>query len=206
MSYVSASAVPPGWYPDPSGVRQWRVWTGERWSELTRPFANADGATSFVATLPLIAALHRVQRYGVTGVYAGLALVVGVLAHWPGTADPASPALATTALGAGVALFVLGLAPFYFVARELAGRWTALTLIPGLNVLVVSAALTRRLGASPIRRVVSETVLVVLYVARFRFDPWLSVAPVLLALGLATSAQALLDELDVESPTTRPIR
>ncbi len=195
MSYASASAVPPGWYPDPSGERQWRVWTGDQWSELTRPFAPAEQAASLVAGLPLIASLHRLERYGVAGVYAGLALVVGVLAHWPGTAHPASAAFATTALGAGVALVVLGLVPVVFVAKELAGTWTPLALIPGLNVLFVSGALTRRLGGAATRRAVSEAVLLVLYVARFRADPVLGVAPVLLALGLATSARAVLEEL-----------
>ena len=199
MTYASASAVPPGWYPDPSGARQWRVWTGEQWSELTRPFAPAEHAPSLVASLPLTAALHRLQRYGVVGVYAGLALVVGVLAHWPGTAHPASAAFATTALAAALALLALGLAAVAFVAKELAGRWTPVAFIPGLNVLFVSRALTRRVGGAATRRAVSEAVLLVLYVARFRVDPWLGVAPILLALGLATSAQALLDELATPS-------
>lgn len=67
MSSPSPSTVPPGWYPDPSGERQWRVWTGMQWSDLTRPY-RASAATSVANDLALITALHRLVRYGIVGV------------------------------------------------------------------------------------------------------------------------------------------
>ena len=203
MSSTVPTDPPPGWYPDPSGMRQWRVWTGERWSELTRPYAEADSHSRLVDELPLIKALHRVVRYGVAGFYAGLGLVVGIVAHWPGTAHPASAAFATTTLSAGGALLVLGLATFVFAAKELEGRWSLWAVIPGLNVMVVSGWVTRRLGGQPMRRVVSEIILIALFVAQFRTQPWLAVAPVLLALGAGRSTEALVDQL-VSSASPRP--
>jgi len=189
------NSPPPGWYPDPSGQRQWRVWTGERWSELTRPYAAEDSATGVVDRLALINALHRVVRYGVVGFYAGLGLVVGILAHWPGTAHPATRGFATTTLYAGVALLVLGLVTFVFAAKELEGRWSLWAIVPGLNVMAVSGWVTKRLGGQPVRRVTAETVLIALFIAQFRSQPWLCVGPMLLAMGAGRSTEALVDQL-----------
>ena len=202
MSSPLPSAVPPGWYPDPSGARQWRVWTGDRWSDLTRSFGAAPTTRDLVTSLPLIQALHRVRRYGVTGFYAGLGLVVGILAHWPGTAHPATAWFATTTLDAGIVLLVLGLAHFVFAAKELAGHWSPWALVPGLNVLAVSGWVTQRLGGQPVRRVVTEVVLIVLFIVRFRYEPWLAVGPALLAIGLGKSTEVLLDQL--AGPSTSP--
>ena len=201
MSSSLPSAIPPGWYPDPSGARQWRVWTGDRWSDLTRSFGTAPVARDLIASLPLIQALHRVRRYGVTGFYAGLGLVVGILAHWPGTAHPATARFATTTLDAGIVLLVLGLAHFVFAAKELAGHWSPWAVVPGLNVLAVSGWVTQRLGGQPVRRVVAEVVLMVLFIVRFRYEPWLAIGPALLAIGLGKSTEVLLDQLAGPSPS-----
>ena len=203
MSSSLPSAIPPGWYPDPAGARQWRVWTGERWSELTRPFGEPRDPSDLLGNLPLVQALHRVVRYGVAGFYAGLGLVVGILAHWPGTAHPAARWFANTTLFAGVALMLLGLVPFAFAAKELRGRWSLWSLVPGVNVMAVSGWVTERLGGQPVRRAVTETVLLVLFISQFRSQPWLAIAPVLLAIGLGRSSEALVDQLvGRSSPST----
>src|SRR5271155_4319368 len=64
---LSSAPVPSGWYPDPSGARQWRVWTGTQWSELTRPYGEVAPAPSIATDLSLIQALHRLVRYGAPG-------------------------------------------------------------------------------------------------------------------------------------------
>src|SRR5580692_5309378 len=60
VSLSSPYDVPPGWYPDPSGTRQWRVWTGTTWSEVTRSYGEDDavGAPRFTASLGLVLALR----------------------------------------------------------------------------------------------------------------------------------------------------
>jgi hypothetical protein len=170
------------------------VWTGLQWSDLTRSY-GAPAAASVAANLALITALHRLVRYGIVGVYAGLAVVVGVLAHWPGTAHPASRAFAVIASDAGMALIVIGTVSVAFAARELTGRWSAWALVPGVNLMGVNALVTRRLGGRPGRRVVSETVLLALFIVQFHVQPWLAVAPVIVAVGQSQWTSSLIERL-----------
>lgn len=160
-----------------------------------------------MANLPLINALNRVVRYGVAGFYAGLGLVVGILAHWPGTAHPTSRAFATTTLYAGVALLVLGLVTFVFAAKELEGHWSLWAIVPGLNVMAVSGWVTKRLGGQPTRRVAADAILLALFIGQFRSQPWLAIAPVMLALGAGRSTESLVHQLVANAslqPTIAP--
>ena len=199
MSSMSPSPAPPGWYPDPAGSRQWRVWTGEAWSHLTRPYgpvAPGDHPTPAPSLpLSLLRALRRLSRYGIVGSFSGLAVVVGVLAHWPGSAHPASRAFSLVALDAGLALVALGSASFAVAARELEGRWSPWAVVPGVNLMWVNALVTRRLGGRPVRRVLSETVLLVLFATQFHVQPWLGVAPMVVAFGQAQWTSTLIDQL-----------
>ena len=195
MSSMSPSPAPPGWYPDPAGMRQWRVWTGEAWSHVTRPYGPIGEGASPALPLSLLRALQRLSRYGIVGSFSGLAIVVGVLAHWPGTAHPASLTFCLVALDTGLALIVLGSASFAVAARELAGRWSPWAMVPGVNLMWVNALVTRRLGGRPVRRVLSETVLLVLFVAQFHVQPWLGVAPMVVAVGQSQWTSTLIDQL-----------
>jgi hypothetical protein len=208
VSLTSPSTVPPGWYPDPSGARQWRVWTGSTWSELTRPYGAAAPAAPAVAppstssSLELIDAINRVVRYGIAALFVGLGLVVSVLAHWPGTAHPTPLWFAMAALDTGIGLLAIGSACYAVAARTLQGRWTLEALVPGVNVVIVSALVTQRLGGrSPLWRVASETILVAIYVTQSHADPWLGIAPALVALDHMRWTGALLDRL-VATPAT----
>ena len=195
MSSSSPSIVPPGWYPDPAGQREWRVWTGTQWSELTRPYGPPAPVSSALEHLALVQALRRLVHYGIASVYAGLAVVVGVYAHWPGTAHPTSRVFAVVASDVAFALVAIGTACFAFAARELEGHWSLWQVLPGINLLGVNALVTSRLGAGGLRRAVSESVLLILYVAQFHAQPWLCVAPMILATGHATGAASLIEQL-----------
>jgi hypothetical protein len=129
------------------------------------------------------------------GTFAGLAIIVGVLAHWPGTAHPASLTFCVIASDAAMALLVIGSACFAFAARELHGRWSPWALLPGVNLMWVNALVTRRLGGRPARRVASETVLLVLFVIQFHVQPWLGVAPMVAAVGQAQWTSTLVAQL-----------
>ncbi len=203
MSVSSPSSVPPGWYPDPSGLRQWRVWTGSSWSELTRAYGDPVSAVPLVESLSLINALHRLVRYGIVALFSGLGLVVGALAHWPGTHQPTPLWFAATASDAGIALLVIGSVLFALALRELEGRWTVFAFVPGVNALVVAALVTHRLGRkSPVIRVITEGVLVALFIANAHSQPWLCVALLIVALDQMQWTLALVDQLS--GPATIP--
>ncbi len=196
MSSASPPA-PPGWYPDPGGERQWRVWTGSQWSDTTRPFAAPERPqTSRVTTPPYYgSALDAARRYGVLATFAGLGLLVGVLAHWPGSASPVPTWFALAASNLAVGLLALGTFVYALAARALTSRWSVAGLVPGLNVAYVSGLLGERLtGAWPTRRVASEVIVLVLFVVQAHAAPWLALAPVLVGLSHYGLFQSLAEQ------------
>lgn len=200
MDSTTPGAAPPGWYPDPSGERQWRVWTGDRWSELTRPFGPSVAPLHVKGDLELIKALYRIVRYGIIAIFTGLGAIVSVLAHWPGSAHPVTHTFAAIGMDTGLALLVLGTACFAFGAKEFEGRWTVWAVIPGVNLIIVNALITRRLGGRPLQRVGAETIFVVLYVLQFHEQPWLCIAPVVAAIGQFSWTSSLIDQLSGSAP------
>ncbi|MGC2485552.1 MAG: hypothetical protein WA359_04825 [Acidimicrobiales bacterium] len=196
MSVPSTNVVPPGWYPDPGGLRQWRVWTGTDWSDLTRPYGDA------VTPRPspphsLMLALRRVQSVGIIGVIGGLGLLVSVLVHWPGTTHPEPQWFADVASNVAVALLAVGATTCAFGVRELEGRWSLAAILPGLNLFYASALVNRRLGLRPNWRIVSEVVLLVAFVISARQDLWFAIAPAIVAYLELTWFSALIDRLGV---------
>jgi hypothetical protein len=189
------AAVPPGWYPDPAGRRQWRVWTGAEWSEVTRPFPSPVATTSLVADVSLIQALRRVLVVGIVGVLGGLSLLVGVLAHWPATAHPVPWWFALAASNVAVALLVVGSVVCAFGVRELNGRWSVEAFIPGFNLFVASFLATRRLGRTRLWRVVFEVGLLTLFTVAAHDDLWLCVGPIVVAYVETSWFSALIDLL-----------
>jgi hypothetical protein len=196
VSISSTSSPPPGWYPDPSGERLWRVWTGDAWSELTRPYGEPVADAAFVDTLPLINALNVLVRFGIWSVYSGLGLVVSTLAHWPGTHQPTPLWFAESASDLGIGLLVVGSVVYAFALRELQGRWTPWAFIPVVNIFAVETLVTVRLSAnSAIRRVLADVVLLALFVVEAHSQPWLALALVVVAFGQLQWTAALLDDL-----------
>lgn len=196
MSLSTSTDVPPGWYPDPSGSRQWRVWTGAAWSELTRPYGDAVETPRFATNLALVQALRRVLGAGVVGVVGGLGLLVGVLAHWPGTAHPAPEWFALAASNTAVALLFVGTVVCAFGVKELKGHWSLDAFLPGVNLFIASALVTQRLGRLRAWRVVSEVVLLVVFAMSSRNDLWLFGGPMIVAYVETSWIGALIDQLN----------
>jgi hypothetical protein len=195
-------SVPPGWYPDPGGERQWRVWTGRGWSAVTRPYGDPVSPAPLAETLGLVTAVQYLIRYGVVATFAGLGLVVSIVAHWPGTAHPIDATLAATLLSSALALLAIGSACYSFAGRELVGRWVPAVLVPGVNVVVVSSMVSRQLGESgPLRRVAVDAALVTLYVLQSRHYPYLAVVPALVSLDLTTALTRLSRQLVGSTPS-----
>ncbi len=202
MTFPTATEIPPGWYPDPVGARRWRVWTGDDWSEMTRPYGEQSPASRFAGTFGLVQALRRVFGLGVVGVLGGLGLLVSALAHWPGTSSPTPRWFALVASDVGVALLLVGSVVCAFGVRELDGRWSLAALLPGVNLFVASALVTRRLGRLQAWRIVAEVILLVTFAAASRFDVWLCLGPVIVAYVETSWLGALIDQLTGPSPTS----
>jgi hypothetical protein len=201
MSISQPGTVPPGWYPDPAGGRQWRVWTGTAWSSLTRPYGARVNARARDTTsdLALARALQRVTTIGALGVLGGLGLLVSVLAHWPGTADPTPRWFAVSASGVALVLLVIGSATYALAVKALRGRWTLDAVVPGLNYLVVGVLAARRLGRPSALRVTAEVVLLVIFATSAHVDAWLGVAPVIVTVGQSLWLRVLIDQLGATS-------
>lgn len=200
MSFSTPSNVPPGWYPDPAGEREWRVWTGTAWSTLTRPYgapapAGAGAAPGADAALAL--ALRRVVGVGVLGVLGGLGLLVNVLAHWPGTASPTPRWFAIVASALALVMLLLGSTAYAAAARALRGRWTLDAFVPGINYLVVGVLAARRLGRPSALRVSAEVVLLVVFATSAHADAWLGVIPAIVAVGQVLWLRVLIDLVSV---------
>lgn len=195
MSTSATSPIPPGWYPDPAGAREWRVWTGTTWSEVTRPYGEPVKTPRLATSFSLLLALRRVQNVGIVGVLGGLGLLVSVLAHWPGTAHPTPEWFAIVASNVAVAFLVVGTAACAFGVKELEGRWSLAAFAPGVNLFIASALVRQRLGIRPAWRIISEIALLAVFVASSRDDLWLCVGPVIVAYLESTWFSTLIDGL-----------
>jgi len=209
------SSIPPGWYPDPAGLRQWRVWNGTEWSDVTRPYGEATlvprlespGATGPLPGLALISSLRRLTHFGVLAYYAGLALLVGVIAHWPGHSHPATARFASATLGAGVGLTLIGTISFGVCVRSLRGRWTLDALVPVVNSFAAAWWICNALGLpAPAARVGSDAIITLGFLALSARQPWVGLALAAVAVTQLSRAYALIDQVSgpTKSPTPAP--
>ena len=203
MSETSATGVPPGWYPDPSGLRQWRVWNGTTWSEMTRPYGEPVSAP-LNPPHTLILALRRVASVGIVGVLGGLGLLVSALVHWPGTSHPEAQWFAVVASNVAVALLAVGATTCAFGVRELEGRWSLAAFVPGLNLFYASALVNRRLGLRPNWRIVSEIVVLAGFTLAAREEPWFALGPAIVAYLELTWFSTLINRLGLRARRADP--
>lgn len=195
MSDPLPNSVPPGWYPDPSGQRQWRVWTGTRWSELTRPYGVTPTTSPLFTNLEQVRALQRALRYGLVGVLAGIGLAVSLVAHWTGTKHPAPHPFLVLASFLSAALFLFGSVALSFAVNELNEKRTLVAFIPGINLLAFTALVTHKMGGRALQRVLSEIVLIGLFVIEFHSAQWMTVSLVIVAVDEIRWTNALRQRL-----------
>jgi hypothetical protein len=67
--------------------------------------------------------------------------------------------------------------------------------IPGVNLFVASALVTRRLGIRRMWRIVSEIILLAIFVISSRNELWLCIGPVIVAYIESTWFNALIEQL-----------
>ena len=201
----TAPGAPPGWYPDPDGERQWRVWTGERWSTLTHPYGPSAPIPSPVEALTVLRALHRVRRSGVAATFAGLGLLVSSLAYWPGRAHALGPRSAIIGLDVALALVTWGTVANAVALRALRGRWGLVTVAPGLNALALRATLALERDAPSARPLVAiQALAIALFAALAPRAPWLAIVPVALALDHQRAVARAFEQRHALTTGARP--
>jgi len=201
------SPVPPGWYPDPSGARQWRVWNGTAWSDVTRTYGEK---TTPVMTpslgkteLDLLSALRRLTQFGVLAYYAGFALLISLIAHWPGRPHPVSARFASATLGAAMGLTLIGAISFAVCVHALRGRWTLEALIPLVNTFAASYLMSRRIGLNnPAFRLGADVFITGGFVLLSTAQPWVGIALAGVAFTQLARALVLSDRLSEPGPAT----
>lgn len=190
-------STPPGWYPDPSGARQWRVWNGHSWTDVTRSYAAPVTESNLPrGDLTVLGALQRLTQFGILAYYGGFALLVSLVAHWPGQPEPVSIRFANATLGAAVGLTLIGTVSFAVTIRALRGRWSVDAVVPVVNSFVASYLMSRRIGVGgPDRRVAADLFITVGFVVLCRHEPWVGVALAGVAFTQLARAYVLSDLL-----------
>lgn len=196
----AVSQIPPGWYPDPSGARQWRVWNGTAWSDVTRPYGEHPSPVASLSLdangLTLVGALHRLTQFGILAYYAGFALLISLVAHWPGQPHPVSARFANATLGAGVGLTLIGAISFGVAVRALRGRWTLDAALPIINTFSASYLMSGRIGiARPSTRVIADAVITFGFVLLSPAQPWVGIALAGVAFSQLARTYVLSDQL-----------
>jgi len=172
-------SVPPGWYPDPSGEKQWRVWNGKEWSDITRAYVPLT-ATPFLS-VDQIRVLYGLRRYGIFSFFSGSGMILGLVHYWPGSLHPVPWWFTNLYVALGAALLLLGYASFARAALLLEESTTYSAYVPLVNVVFVTLLCQHRLQNPFLRRVVmSEASLFVIAVAGIGISPWLIVIPAML--------------------------
>ena len=203
----AVSPAPPGWYPDPSGARQWRVWNGAAWSDVTRTYgekaAPVTTASLDAMELDLLSALRRLTQFGVLAYYAGFALLVSLIAHWPGQPHPVSARFASATLGAAMGLTLIGAISFAVCVHALRGRWTVEAVIPLVNTFAASYLMSRRIGLNnPAFRLGADVFITAGFVLLSTAHPWVGIALAGVAFAQLARAFALSDRLTEPGPAT----
>ncbi len=146
--------------------------------------------------LPLITSLQWLLRYGIVAIFGGIGIVTSTLAHWPGTHAPMPLWLAEISIDTGLALLCAATALFALALRELDGKWSIRACVPGLNAVLTSDRIIRRVAGKSTRgRIGSQVLLIALYVTQSHAQPWLGLALVVAALDQMQWIQALIDQL-----------
>ena len=148
---VEASGPPPGWYPDPSGTRQWRVWNGREWSPTLRPYGDVAASTSeLIGTGD---AHGSIVRYGAALYWSGLGLAANVvfLMHRPNS--NLTPTQFGLLFALSFVLFFVGHVVFARALSTLVAKPGLEALVPLLNVVLwIRQAALQSSHVTPVRR------------------------------------------------------
>lgn len=142
----STNLTPNGWYPDPSGQPQWRVWTGSKWSTLTRPYGSSSPSTPrIVGSLSRVQAIARVRYLATLGYFGGLNLLASLIRSWPKGSHPFSDFWLLPLLGLACSLLIIAWTVSAQAVRTFQDNWTIWALLPLGNLLIVMGLIRKDL-------------------------------------------------------------
>ncbi len=142
----STTPTPSGWYPDPSGQPQWRVWTGSQWSTMTRPYGTSRPSTpEILASLNQFRSLARARYFAPLGYFTGLNLLVSIIGNWPSGPHPLAHLWLLPLLGACAFFLIMAWVICAQAVRSFQESWTFWALLPVGNLFVLSGLLRKRL-------------------------------------------------------------
>lgn len=133
MTNAQVDSPPKGWYPDPTGAPQWRIWNGTTWSEHVRGFSAP--APPLVSSLEAVRATALLERGGAASYFAGVGLLIDVAHHHAGL-DARSPDLFATLVLLGSALTLFGHVSFARASTLIATHDRWLAAVPVVNALM----------------------------------------------------------------------
>jgi hypothetical protein len=148
VSVASSSPLPAGWYPDPAGAPQWRVWNGREWSNVTKPYNVTAPAEPIPLVLDVLTAVRYLRSVGIPVLFAGFALLISLLAHLPGTAQPLTNTWASAAFTVAIGAIAFGSILCGYLVRAIQGHWSVDAFIPIVNLLSVNVLVARALRLS----------------------------------------------------------
>jgi hypothetical protein len=175
--------TPSGWYPDPSGQPQWRVWTGTQWSNVTRPY-RLEGFTQrkLLSSLNKVQSIARARYLAPLGYFGALNLLASLLIHWPIGPKPFSDPWLLPLLGLLIFFFVMSWVVTAQAVRSFQENWTFWALVPLGNLLILTGLLRHELLGGTARPLPSDLLGLVM---------WAIVAPSTPVAGAITALMAL---------------
>lgn len=190
--------IPSGWYPDPSGRPQWRVWTGSQWSTVTRPYQAQTPPTK-----QLFASLHRVKvifsaRFlAPLGYLAGLNLGASTFNHWPSRSGSGFTPWLALLFGLSVFLIVIAWALAARAVRSFQDHWTFWALLPLGNLIILTSLLRRELLNVPSRLISSDLIGLSMWLIVAGQTPWAGLITALIAMAQVQLFTVYLDNVAV---------
>lgn len=133
MTDADAGLPPKGWYPDPSGAQQWRVWNGRSWSDVVRAFT--EGSTPGVPSTEAVRAQGYLVRGGVVCFFGGIALLADARHHAAGLRASGHAATYDVLLAVGLVTLFAGHLAYVYATTTLWSRRRWVAAVPFLNSL-----------------------------------------------------------------------
>jgi hypothetical protein len=149
-----------------------------------------------LSELETLSVMRRLTQFGILAYYAGFALLVGLVTHWPGHAHPVSAHFAGATLGASLGLTLIGAISFAASVRGLRGRWTLDALIPVINTFAASYWMSRRLGLKGFEfRLFADALITTGFVLLCASQPWVGIALAGVAFTQLARAYLVIDQI-----------
>ncbi len=192
----STAPAPSGWYPDPSGQDQWRVWTGLQWSNVTRPFhSGRASAREVLASLDRVRSIARVRYLAPLGYFTGLNLLASILTNWPTGSNPFSKFWLLPLLGMVVFCLVMAWAITAQAVRSFQSHWTFWALLPIGNLLVLMGLLRRELLGNTAHSTMNDAVGMAMWMIVVTTTPFAGIITALIAFAQIQLTNAYLENV-----------